>query len=101
MLKTYTLSGKIKGEREKSSKRLISNETSNFLEKMQPFPEVWLFYAEFGYILNWVCLKLFSIWQHWYDSILDCGWVPYAQNCLKIIPIWSIEPSDWIKLEQH
>ena len=49
MLKIYTLFGKIQGERLKSCERLISSEKVKFLAKMQPFPEIWLFFAEFGY----------------------------------------------------
>jgi len=43
----------------KSCKRLISSEKINVLVKMQPFPEVWLFFAKFGYFLKWVSLQFF------------------------------------------
>jgi len=42
MLKTYY----------KSFNGLISSEKPNVLVKMQPFPEVWRFFAEVGYFLK-------------------------------------------------
>ena len=50
--KTYTLSGKIQSERWKSFERVISSEKRNVLVTMQPFPEVWRIFAEFGYFWN-------------------------------------------------
>jgi len=52
MLKTYTLSGKIQDKRYTSCKWLISSEKINVFVKMQPFPKIGLFFAEFGYFLS-------------------------------------------------
>jgi len=66
MLKTYTLFGKIQGERSKSFKRLISSEKINILPKMQPFLEVSRIFAEFGYFWTCVWRQFFiSMWQPW------------------------------------
>jgi len=67
MLKTYTLFGKIQGERLKSCERLISSEKVKFLAKMQPFPEIWLFLlslAIFEVSLATVCFSYLRTMRH-------------------------------------
>jgi len=71
MLKTYTLSGKMQGERKKNCKLLASSGKINILVKIQPLPEVLLFYCWVWLFFGVSLATVFSLWQPWLSRVLQ------------------------------
>jgi len=51
---------------------------------MQPSPEVWLFFGEFGYFLKWVWWQFFSVWRPWY-AVLNSQFC----NNYNVAAVWA------------
>jgi len=88
--KAYTLSGKIQSERWKSFERVISSEKLNVLVTVQPFPEVWRIFAEFGYFWNefgesFLFLQFFIsmrfLFQHAQPCLNRSTWANFDNKC--------------------